>query len=260
MNALSLNIRGVGESHKVDWIRRLKQVHMIDFIGIQESRVTDYNRIDFVGCWGSPDFEFAAVNPTGRSGGLFCIWDPIIFSKINIMSSRNYLEISGHWKGVPRITTFVNVYGPQSTTDKRALWSELITLKNGLSGAWIFLGDFNAVRFEHERFNSVFCKATAIDFNRFITEADLHEFNMGGSKFTYLRDDGFKLSKIDRFLVCSNFISIQPLSSVTALARDHSDHSPLILKPSDYNFGPIPFRFFNSWLLKDDFNVMFKNT
>ncbi|KAL7587442.1 hypothetical protein Lser_V15G40495 [Lactuca serriola] len=176
------------------------------------------------------------------------------------MSSRNYLAISGHWKCVPGITTFVNVYGPQSTTDKRALWSELITLKNGHSGTRVFLGDFNAVRFEHERFNYVFCKATAIDFNRFITEADLHEFNMGGSKFTYLRDDGFKLSKIDRFLVCSNFISIQPLSSVIALARDHSDHSPLILKPSNYNFGPIPFRFFNSWLLKDDFNVMFKNT
>lgn len=53
-----------------------------------------------------------AVNPTGRSGGILCIWDPIIFSKNSFNSSRNYIAITGHWKVFPRLTTMVNVYGP----------------------------------------------------------------------------------------------------------------------------------------------------
>lgn len=80
---------------------------------------------------------------------------------------------------------------------------------------------------------------------------------MGGMKFTYLRDDGIKLSKSDRSLVCSNFINSQLLSFVTDFPREHYDRSPLILKPSNVDFGP--FRFFNSWLLRDDFIKTFYN-
>lgn len=139
------------------------------------------------------------------------------------------------------------------------MWCELIELKNKTDGNWIFFGDFNVVRFDHERFSSSFYKSIVADFNRYITDAGLQEFNTGGMKLTYLRDDGHKLSKTDRFLVCSNFINTQPLSLVTALSREFSDHSPLILKPFVSDFGPSPFRLFNSWLLRDDFNMIFSN-
>ncbi|KAL7614622.1 hypothetical protein Lser_V15G08580 [Lactuca serriola] len=167
----------------------------------------------------------------------------------------------GNWKGVTGVTVMVNVYGPHSIVEKRALWEELLTVKKlHPANTWIFLGDFNVVRFAHERFNSVFCKVTAADFNKFIVDEGLHEFHMGGSKFTFLREEGHKLSKIDRFLVCSNFINLQPLTSVTALAREHSDHAPIILRPSNCDYGPPPFRIFNSWLRLEDFNVLFKSS
>lgn len=51
MNCLCLNIRGYGETHKIEWIRRLKDSHNIDFIGLQETRVADSNDIDFMGAW-----------------------------------------------------------------------------------------------------------------------------------------------------------------------------------------------------------------
>lgn len=165
----------------------------------------------------------------------------------------------GNWKGVTGVTAMVNVYGPHSIAEKRALWEELSTVKKlHPANTWIFLGDFNAVRFAHERFNSVFCKVTAAYFNKFIADEGLHEFHMRGSKFTFLREEGHKLSKIDRFLVCSNFINLQPLTSVTALAREHSDHAPIILRPSNCDYGPPPFRIFNSWLQLEDLNVLFK--
>lgn len=152
----------------------------------------------------------------------------------------------------------VNVYGPQSITDKRELWENLINLKNSVDGCWIFFGDFNAVRTPDERCNSKFCKYTAADFNRFIAVAGLQEFNLGGRKFTYMcEDDGRKLSKLDRFLVCANFINFQPKSSVVALPREYSDHCPLILKQTDADFGPRPFRLFNSWLARENFHSIF---
>lgn len=80
---------------------------------------------------------------------------------------------------------------------------------------------------------------------------------MGGMKYTYFQEEGNKLRKIDRFLVCPNFIGVQPTTMVIALPRVHSSHSPIILKPSFIDFGPSPFRFFNSWLLKEDFNKKF---
>lgn len=259
MIALSLNIRGVGESHKVKWIRKLKGDHKIDFIGLQETRVGDFIHIDMAGCWGSSDFDFDAINPTGRSGGLLCIWDPKIFHKQSSVLSRNFIAVTGYWSGIPGLTTMVNVYAPQSIGDKRKLWDELSSLKASIDGTWVFFGDFNAVRNPEERFNSRFCKYTAADFNNFISLSSLSEFQMGGRKFTYLREEGFKLSKIDRFLVCPNFLAVQSLYTVTALPRLHSDHSPLILKPSNANFGIPPFRFFNSWITKPKFDEVFDN-
>ncbi|XP_023759467.1 uncharacterized protein LOC111907886 [Lactuca sativa] len=99
----------------------------------------------------------------------------------------------------------------------------------------------------------------AKDFNEFIAKAGLMEFNTGCYKFTYKCDDGLKLSKLDRILVCSNFIAMQTMSTVNVLDREYSDHAPVVLKPSCQDFGPPSFRFFNSWMLRDGFNEEFEN-
>lgn len=74
----------------------------------------------------------------------------------------------------------------------------------------------------------------------------------------YFRDDALKLSKLDRFLVCQNFLNSQTQTMFTTLAREHSDHSLVVLKPSNSYFCPPPFRFFNSWMIIKHFNAIFK--
>lgn len=37
---------------------------------------------------------------------------------------------------------------------------------------------------------------------------------MGGKRYTYMCDDGLKLSKLDRFSVFPNFIARQPLATI----------------------------------------------
>lgn len=73
---------------------------------------------------------------------------------------------------------------------------------------------------------------------------------MEGNRFTYCHD-GVKLSKLDRHLVCQNFLSSFPSTAATALPRELSDHYQVTLISQHINFGPSPFKFFNSWLLVD---------
>ncbi|KAL6554937.1 hypothetical protein OROGR_006195 [Orobanche gracilis] len=79
---------------------------------------------------------------------------------------------------------------------------------------------------------------------------------MGGFRFTYYQQVGAKLSKLDRVLVCSSFMGRFPLASCCALVRTHSDHNPILINLAAQDFGPSPFKLFNSWLLRDDFEVI----
>jgi len=96
-------------------------------------------------------------------------------------------------------------------------------------------------------------------FNNFIQEVDLHDLKMGGFRYTYFQTAGGKLSKLDRILVCSKFLDVFPLASSTALARELSDHCPIILSSSNLDFGPIPFKLFNSWMLRDGFDAVVRD-
>ena len=102
---------------------------------------------------------------------------------------------------------------------------------------WAFLGDSNVVKYATNRFNSSFYHYKTSDFNRFIADKGLHEFNTSGMKYTYQHDDNMKLSK----LVCQNFIKAQPQTFVTNLPCEHSNHSPVILKPNNVDFCPPAF-------------------
>ncbi|XP_022042309.1 uncharacterized protein LOC110944976 [Helianthus annuus] len=211
MNCLSLNIRGIGGRGKSGKIKHLKNVHGISFIGLQETMVSNISPGLVSNFWGGMGFEYDFVNAYGNSGGLMCLWDPKVFSKELVNKDRNFLHVAG--------------------------W-------------WIVFGDFNAVRDRDERKNSAFDPVCARDFNNFIDEAGLREYDLKGLKFTCMtnRKSVCKFSRIDRVLVCDNVFIKWPNACVRAINRDCSDHSPLVFSVKDSNFGPEPFRLFDSWL------------
>lgn len=107
-----------------------------------------------------------------------------------------------------------------------------------------------------ERRNSNFDPVCARNFNSFIFESELFEYNMRGRRFTFLAKSGNKLSKIDRVLVSKGVMDRWPEACLRALPRTLSDHSPLILTMKKTDFGPRPFRFFNSWLDREEFEKL----
>nr|KAJ0221738.1 hypothetical protein LSAT_V11C200067050 [Lactuca sativa] len=82
---------------------------------------------------------------------------------------------------------------------------------------------------------------------------------MGGRRFTYMNSTGDKHSKLDRFLVSLNAIDAWPNLNVTAMPRVHSDHCAILLSASQLDFGPTPFKLYNSWLKDPDFEGKQRN-
>ncbi|KAD5317890.1 hypothetical protein E3N88_17836 [Mikania micrantha] len=213
-----------------------------------ETQFLDIPKIKVGLFWGNSAYDVAAVEASGRSGGLMCIWDPTVFQKNRVVARQNYILISGVVRGQTELFNVVNVYGPHELNKKKVLWEELEHMKSSGSGIWMFAGDFNEVREPADRVNSEFCSQGANLFNQFIFNAQLVEFHMGGHPYTYMRGYGAMYIKLDRFLVCDGFVNHWPNACVTALPRHLSDHCPIVLISSNVDFGPSPFRFFSSWL------------
>lgn len=126
------------------------------------------------------------------------------------------------------------------------LWEELKGIKQAKDGVWIMMGDFNTVRRFEERFNSIFCPRTTREFKKFILDAGFIDLKMGGIRYTCCRSEDIKLRKLDQFLLCLEFLDIAPKTTITALPRELSNHCPILLKTTTPDFGPPPFRLFNS--------------
>ncbi|XP_021996145.1 uncharacterized protein LOC110893344 [Helianthus annuus] len=247
MNFLSFNVRGIGGMEKQRWVKNLKSKHGISFMAIQETKVSSVSSDAVAGFWGNRSFGFESVDSVGLSGGLLCIWDLSVFRLSSVVKNRNFLQITGQLTGSGLLLSFINVYAPQSVVAKKSLWDELSQVISAWDGLCVMTGDFNAVRFREERKNCSFKSTCASNFNNFIFDAGLFEYNMRGSKFTFSSPDGRKQSKLDRFLVNSGFFSSWPEASVVAESSFLSDHCPIILKTELTNFGPKPFRLFDSW-------------
>ncbi|MFS7999333.1 putative RNA-directed DNA polymerase [Helianthus anomalus] len=239
--------KGVRSSRKSDWIRGLKTSYGIHFLAIQETKLQVSETFRFNQFWGRAEFKVAVVDSQGRSGGRACLWSPTVFRCVDTYYNRHFIIVSGFLVQSGCKINLVNVYAPNDAISRRGVWMEIMGFRNSLQGLWVMMGDFNDVRDESERMNSEFVEANARAFNDFIIAAGLVEYNMGGGNFTYISDNGKKLSKLDRFLVCLGFRENWPNASVVALAREVSDHRPIVLSTVQSDFGHIPFRFFNSW-------------
>lgn len=248
MNYLSFNIKGAGGSDKAAKVRKLKRDFNLSFIAIQETQFCNWSEDKCGKFWDSSSFDKVWVDAVGRSGGLLSMWNSNLFNASDRVVGQNFILVGGSIRGDPIPLYILNVYAPVNPVLRRSLWYEILCLKEAYEGRWIVLGDFNEVRSIEERCNSSFHPGNAAAFNDFIASAGLSEYHMGGRKFTFMSGDGSKLSKLDRVLVCDRFLSAWPDANLTALEKDVSDHSPIVLSFSANGFGPIPFRFFNSWI------------
>ncbi|GJX58573.1 RNA-directed DNA polymerase, eukaryota [Tanacetum coccineum] len=198
--------------------------------------------------WGNTQFDFASTSARGRSGGIICIWNKLLFNKDKIFCVDSYVVVQGTWLQNGLKVMFIAVYAPQDLVGKIALWSALSLLISNWDGIAIVMGDFNEVREVGERFGSIFNEKQTEVFNCFINNLNLFDVPLGGFRFTWTNKWASKMSKLDRFLTTEGFHDSFPNITGSILEKGIPDHRPILLKESVVDYGPIPFRFFHSWL------------
>nr|GEU76535.1 RNA-directed DNA polymerase, eukaryota [Tanacetum cinerariifolium] len=199
--------------------------------------------------WGNFQFDFTICPSVGRFGGLLSVWDTNSFSKNSVFAFDHFLIVEGNWLHSHLHCFMVNVYAPQDDGNKEILWNSILEFKEEHSGHYIIFGDFNVVRFALKRFGTMFNSSSGNAFNQFIINGSLWEFPHGGHLFTYINRRGNKLSKLDRFLITEDSTSLMRNHSALVLDCHISDHRPIFLTAATVNFGPSPFKLYNSWLL-----------
>ncbi|XP_071686837.1 uncharacterized protein [Rutidosis leptorrhynchoides] len=205
--------------------------------------------------WVNYTFDYACSLSRGFSGGLISVWDPNFFLiKDRVWCDDNYIIVKGKWVCSNVVFFMVNVYGPNDPVKKRTLWDKLCSFIAANEGEYVCFGDFNEVRDEAERFGSIFHTEEAAVFNTFIANTGLVDIPLNGRRFTWVNNTASKMSRIDRVLINPNVLDIFADLKLTTLPRGYSDHLPLLLQDLKLDFGPSPFKCFNSWLLYEDFD------
>ncbi|XP_058751458.1 uncharacterized protein LOC131624518 [Vicia villosa] len=87
-----------------------------------------------------------------------------------------------------------------------------------------------------------------VDFRVFVEDMGLVDVSCVGGKYTWFKDNGKAMSRLDRFLCSRKMIEEWGVVDQIIEKRDISDHTPIRLRLGVVDWGPKPFRFNNVWL------------
>nr|GEU75271.1 RNA-directed DNA polymerase, eukaryota, reverse transcriptase zinc-binding domain protein [Tanacetum cinerariifolium] len=152
----------------------------------------------------------------GNSGGIFCVWDPNMFKKINDTVSDYFTMVRGMWVPNGKMLLIISVYAPQELIEKRMLLDYLSLVISIWEGEVAIMGNFNEVRDKRERFRSVFNRQGADNFNSFISSAGLVEL-------IYLKDKIQMWSRLNKESSNSRKIKLKAELADLDLAIDKGD-------------------------------------
>ncbi|XP_071704929.1 uncharacterized protein [Rutidosis leptorrhynchoides] len=210
MSCISLNIRGLGQSGKITWLKKICNNENPVILGLQETKCSNSPDSLIESFWYNSNLKFVQKDAIGASGGLLLIWDPSSFLFDLAVEGEFFLAIKGKWVGYDSDIFFINVYGPHSHQKKLRFWSELNKLIESIDVPHIIFGDFNEVRSNSERLNCNFKQTWADNFNKFILNANLIDLPLGGKKYTRMCLSKLKFSKLDRFLISESMLQLWP--------------------------------------------------
>ncbi|GJS50333.1 cytochrome P450 [Tanacetum coccineum] len=197
------------------------------------------------------------VDPmVGASRGILTMWDSRTFSVDQTFTNRYFVGVVGYWIGTSNPIGLLDVYAPQSSPLKEALWSAIESLINTVNASWVVFGYFNVVRSQDERSGCYFDSGYARVFNDFISRTGLFDLPLGGRRFTRFDKDGRKASKLDRFLISSGFFDVWNDVNVSVLCRSYSDHCPLLIKVGALNASPKPYKVFDKWISNAEYREL----
>nr|GEV07650.1 probable 1-deoxy-D-xylulose-5-phosphate synthase 2, chloroplastic [Tanacetum cinerariifolium] len=100
---------GLGGVKKKQWVKKLCHLNQVNFLSIQETKMVSLDVFVVKNVWGNMLFDFATSSTRGRSGGILCVWDKLLFHKKRTYDIEHCLCIEGN--GLPDdLTKRVNLF------------------------------------------------------------------------------------------------------------------------------------------------------
>ncbi|KAH1215306.1 hypothetical protein GmHk_13G036474 [Glycine max] len=202
--------------------------------------------------WGDSEVSWEMQPTINSAGGILCLWCENSFRLQRKVIGNGFIFLEGDLIREAQQINIIAIYSPCDIHGKRSLWEAVKHLKEAAAGGlWCILGDLNAIRDLEERFGSSqrsISDSSIIEFNNRIHELELLEVPWLGRKFTWIIPNGASRSRLDRCLVSPEWLNRWPASVQMTLARNFSDHCPILLRSKIVDWGPQPFIVLDCWL------------
>ena len=255
----SWNVRGANNPNKRNVIRNFIRSQRVDLVCLQETKIQELTPAVVRSLGVGRLFEWKAVEAEGSAGGILVFWD---IRKLELVETEiGDFSVTCMFKNVGDglMWAFTGVYGPVKRSKRELFWEELGALRGLWEGPWCIGGDFNMVLSPDDRNSGGRISHHMRRFNEVINELGLRDLPLQGGPFTWRGGhNNQRMSRLDRFLVSTDWESQFSKAIQRTLPRPVSDHCPVLLDSDGINSGPSPFRFENMWLKFDGFKDLLR--
>jgi hypothetical protein len=185
MNGMFRNSRGLRYLAKHSHIADCCKDYNLDFVSIFETGKRNYSQSILNRLSAGLDFEWFLRPPRGRSGGLLV---GIRSDTMDVLASSDgeyNIKLTIRNKADDFIWSLVAVYGAAQDAFKADFLCELVNLAKDNLYSMIIGGDFNLLRFHHEKSKGHFDSHWPFFINDVIDSLDLREVTIVGRQFTW---------------------------------------------------------------------------
>ncbi|GMJ02965.1 hypothetical protein HRI_003965700 [Hibiscus trionum] len=255
------NVRGIGRAEKRRAMKRLIMSTKASLVFIQETKLESHKQWLLRNLWPCKNELLVASPAEGLSGGLVTLWDSSAFEvESKFIQSRSIL-VTGTLKEMNFKCGFLNIYAPNSEAERQLFFDQIGGILSSISILIMVAGDFNAVLSKEEKFGGSPSQSGMRIFTEFINRNILINISTIGGKYTWARGNPISsASRIDRFLMHPEFVTLYPLLSQSILPRSISDHCPVILKLGGSVRRRRPFKLFSHWMDNSEFSSLVSKT
>ncbi|KAL7236108.1 hypothetical protein ACSBR1_019391 [Camellia fascicularis] len=239
-------------------MRDLLPMHNPGILILMETKVTYSSMGNFFNNLGFT--ASTIVNPIGRAGGIWVIWDSTQVTVRASAASNQYIQATVH-KEDYKEWVLNAVYASPNPTVRDSLWEDLEDTTASMNKAWLVVGDFNdyANLSERRSFSPSPNLTRTQRFTERVNNCNLLDLGSVGPRFTWTNNKqgmASTIERLDRAMSNEQWRALFPEGIVRTLPRTYSDHSPLVvytqcMHPS--NPQNRPFRFETAWLCHPNF-------
>ncbi len=182
-------------------------------------------------------------------GGIITAWNPALYEcdqdwvgdySVNTVLKR---RVDG------TLFTISNIYGPTCATLRGAFFQELRAIWARAIGVWALVGDFNLLLFFRDKNGPPSSVLDILSFRSVVNDLGLLDLPIQNRSFTWSNGRANPtLERLDRVLISRDWLSLFPRSTLRALPRLRSDHTPLLLTAFSFLPASYLFRLEAFWL------------